>query len=762
MLVLASAISSQVQAQAIQLEEVIVTAQKRSQSLQDVPISVQAIDSDQLQQNSVTELSDLARLAPGLSLANTQSAPGAGLGLRGVSTSTLGVGTENSTAIYVDGVYQPGPSAIARLVDIAQVEVLRGPQGTLFGRNAAAGAVNIRTVTPSENFEGFVSGTLGNFNLTSGSAVLNIPVNEVLRNRTSLVYRKRDGWQTDTDSAGADDLYEQDGYSIRNRLQWLPSDELTADLILHYSDESGTRGGYVVEEAASSDPGAGFSETHRLSGDEASASGLLFQDGELVAGNADLDLETFGASLELSWDFSDHISFSLISSYQESDRLITGTSGGLFSLAEGVFPHLPGYVGPERYEFESFNQEFRINGSSDSVDWFVGANYYSGTTNQTINLALPLFQTIDFATGELGDAQSIAQVDVESYAFFADFIFALSDRLNLTLGGRYSYDEKDVAWDDVAQGAPDVFYPDVENGFLVGTGFRAQADDDWDNFSGRLVLDYAIFEDVMMYGSASQGYKSGGFNTELSPGADPNDTFEPEESISYELGLKGSLLESSLQFSAAAFYTEYSDYQFQAAAPGAIAAVNLGADAEIQGVELEASWLALEGLIFSASVSYLDAEFSETVEITGPAGTEVAVEEGTEMIRAPQWAALAAIDYTHELGRGELRFNASYSYSDSSRLTSDSPQSLLNNGIDVTESDLYSGSYGLLNSRITYSPVAGNWEVSIWGKNLTDESYRDASWIGVANAVYGELGGGILLYNRNEPRTYGMDLRYNF
>ena len=745
------------------LEEVLVTAQKREQSLQEVPIAVQAIGTDQLKQAGVTSISDLSRISSGLHLGDTQAQVNAEIGIRGVTTAILGVGVEASTAVYLDGIYQRNLNAIARLVDVAQVEVLRGPQGTLFGRNAAAGAVNIRTHEPTEEIEGYIGGGVGSESLYSAEGVLNYPLSDNLLSRSSFSYISRDGWQTDTDLPGADNLYELDGYSVRTRLQWIATDSFTASLSLDHADDDGTRGGLLVEETGTLIPGAGFATTHDPDGNKAGASGRLLRDGEIVGFNSHMTSDTFGASVVLQWDISDDVQFSSLTSYRDSDYSLAAMPGGLFSLAPGVFEYFPGYIGTESYEFESINQEFRLSGATDSIDWFVGLNYFKDTSNQSINYALPLFATVGIGLGDLGDVLLESEAETDSYALFTDVIFSLTERINLTVGARYSYDEKSIEWADVAQAAPDIFYPDIANGIIPLTGFEAEADDDWDNISGRLVIDYLLDDDSMVYASVSQGYESGGFNTEISPFSDPQLAFEQEESTSYELGGKFALLDNALTLNAALFFNDYQDYQFQAAAPGSLAAVNLAGDAEVQGVELEMNWLLAEGLSLSGTLTYLDGEFTEDVPVTGPAGTELSVVDGQAMLRAPDWAGTLGLDYVVPMaGLGELRFNFSYKYSDSHRISNATTESLGGNGIDYRESDLESGSYDLLASRISYISASEQWTVSIWGTNLTDESYRDDDYIEVANAVYEGLASTARVYSRNEPRMYGLEIQYAF
>ena len=768
------------QAQEFALEEIVVTAQKREQSLQDVPLSVQAISADKLEQNSVSSISDISNLAPGVSFSNIDD--GGNLAIRGVGTEALGVGLEQSTAIYIDGVYQPSISAIADLVDIAQIEILRGPQGTIFGRNAAAGAISIRTNAPTDVLEGSVKIGAGSDDLRTVQGVLNLPLSDTLLTRTSVTYRERDGWQSNTDMADGPDLYEQEKHSIRSRIQWLASDDVTVELSLDHAKQDGTAGGLVVEEVGTLDPTAGFDTTHKLDGSLASGSGT-YNDalGNLLSIKPRLEREISGAAVNVEWDINDEYSLLSTTSYRYSSEKGSDHVGGNFSVAAGSLPYTAGYVGYADSKFETYSQEFRLSYSNDSIDWFIGANYYTSKAQEGINYALPAVGWAyfgasggttpgDLALGTLGAAQSYSNVKTESYALFGDVIFELTEKLNMTVGARYSYDKKEVDWNDVQQvagqtpGAEQLFYPDIVNGITQdGTNRLAEAKDDWNDVSGRLVFDYQVAEDATLYAGVSQGYKSGGFNTELSSGGDPVASFDKEKSTNYEIGLKSTWMEGRLLANVSAFLTDYKDYQFQVAEPGSIAAVNLGADAEVMGVELEFAFQATENLTLSLSSSYLDTEYMDDVSVSGVGGTAYAVREGQDLARASKFSTIASADYLYPLGDvGNLRLNTTYSYSESYRLSNADVEGLQGNGLVFEESDLMSGSYGILNARIGLESADERWTASIWGTNLTDAEYRDSSGIGFASAVYGDLGGTMKSYTRNEPRMVGVDFSYAF
>ena len=230
------------------IEEVVVTAQRREQSLQDVPLSVQALGAEQLKQNSVKALSDISALTPGLSIAGSQQGSGAEISVRGVSTLTVSTGLDASTPTYIDGVFLENPLIFRELTDIERIEVLRGPQGTLFGRNAAAGAINVTTVAPTEELEGSIELGYGSNDLYTLRGIVNVPLSDSVRSRTSVAVRNRDGYIDSTN--GGNDFYEQDHFAIRTRLAWDISDSVSADFSADHYKQNDLQGPVITDRVS--------------------------------------------------------------------------------------------------------------------------------------------------------------------------------------------------------------------------------------------------------------------------------------------------------------------------------------------------------------------------------------------------------------------------------------------------------------------------------------------------------------------------------
>ncbi len=761
------------------LEEIVVTAQKREQSLQDVPIAVQALSADLLEQNTITSISDIGNISPGLSIGNSIQ-DGAEIAIRGIGTAVLGLGFDQSVPLYLDGVYLGrGFDLIGDLMDVQQIEVLKGPQGTLFGRNAAAGAVNVITEIPGDEFGGSLRVGIGEKDLRNLQATLNHPLNDKLFLRINAAQRTRDGWQQNLD--GGDPMYEQDHQSARAKLLWQVSDDLEVLLTADYSKFDDLQGGYIIDKASAGIP------TYDIE-DKAAPSSTRLLDGSVV--DPKVEREAKGFSAKVSWDMREELTLTSISSFRTFDMDMFVGNGSItptvIDLSPGPiipFSNFPVLVDQFNMDIDEYSQEFRLNGQSDIMDWFVGLNYFKSQAEQTEPMALPALAIVASPSplqGTYYDDSQGSKIDTESWAIFGDAIWHVTDKLNISFGLRYSYDEKEVSYFNTPQRLS-VLFATVPDDFLNGI---TKDDADWDDVSGRIVLDYQLTEDIMIFTGITQGYKSGGFGTTVGTAkASSGNAFNPfdkETTTSFESGFKSSLMDNRIRLNVSAFYTKFDDYQLQIADLQVPAtALDLSApEALSHGVDIEFSFAATEQLTLGLNSGYLETEYSEDVKDNSGA---VAIPEGQDLLRAPRWTTSATLDYVFPITHaGEVRFNTTFTYRTSQRLTNSTTESLNSAtilatggdpGIEITENDLESGAYGLLNARLSYRTTDERWEVAAWGTNLTDKTYRDDDTHAVANALLGAVGSAIgapqaamavTVYTRNEPRMWGMDLTYNF
>ncbi|BFM16896.1 TonB-dependent receptor [Maricurvus nonylphenolicus] len=761
----------------LSLEEIVVTAQKREQSLQDVPIAIQALGADILEQNSVTSISDIGNLTPGLSICNSIQ-DGAEIAIRGIGTAVLGLGFDQSVPLYLDGVYLGrGFDLIGDLMDIQQIEVLKGPQGTLFGRNAAAGAVNVTTQSPQEDFAGSIRAGIGEKNLRKLQGTLNIPINEQLALRANAAVRQRDGWQKNLD--GGDPLYEQDHQSGRVKLLWSINDDTSVEFTTDYSKFDDTQGGYLLTQASSGIP------TQDLD-DKSAPSTTRLSDGSVV--DPAVERTANGYAAKVLWDINEDLTLTAISSYRTFELdMFVGTGAltpDVLDLSPGpVFPfdNLSVLVDQIEMETDEYSQEFRLNGVTNNWDWFVGINFFKSEAEQIETFALPGIAVLTGPPllGTYGDDRQGSKIDTESFGIFGDVIWHITDRLNASFGLRYSYDEKEVTYFRVPQRL-NLLFATVPDDFANGI---TQDKADWDDVSGRIVLDYQLTEETMVFAGITMGYKSGGFGTTTGPttaaAGGAFDPFDKETTTSFETGLKAKLLDNRMHLNASVFYTHFEDYQLQIAdLTQPATALDLSApEATSHGVDIEISFAMTERITLGLISGYLETEYAKDVEDNNGV---VAIPEGQDLLRAPRWTTTATFDYTLPIDIGQIRFNATYTYRTSQRLTNSTTESLTSATITATggdpgfsfsENDLESGSYGLLNARLSFMTADERWEIAAWGTNLTDKAYRDDDSLAVSNALLGAIGGfigtpnsafAVAPYTRNEPRMWGIDVTYNF
>jgi len=766
------------------LEEIIVTAQKRVESLQDVPIAISAFEGDFLDRANITNISDIAAHTPGFSssAANPVSPQ---IFMRGIGTDDFGIASDPSVGLFIDGVYYGrAGGAITDLEDVQRIEVLKGPQGTLFGRNTIGGAISITTERPSDEVEGSVSVKLGKYDNKSISATFNTPiVEDKLHVRGSVKKTRQGGWQSNLQD-GRDDGANTNNASGRLSLTWMPTEVVDVTLKNNWSRTDENFGYQKALNVMGQDSVASANAV--LQG-FAAAAGYAPQTIDAVAldpinfdlGRADtavaggpsvFDRHLRGHSVRIDWNLNENYELTSVSAYRDYTLTTAEPSG----LSLDVFS-----TRAASEEVETYSQELRLNASFDTIEWFIGLSAFREdsaiSTEATARISDPFIASligavwgVPFDVFYTLDETSTASNRTDSYAAFGDTTWDLTEDWSLSLGLRYTYDKKAFGLNNPGfVGVELDSNPDLAaSGILVwenlGVVFPSNLDgvgepvvdkqqDNWENLSGRVVLSHDFSEDIQSYFSVAQGYKSGGFNTV--PGVNPatfeisNAAFAPEEVISYELGIKSSLLDSRLRVNAALFQYEYSDLQVVSEDPSSLAAVILNAgQATGTGLELDIAYLATENLQLSASMAWLEAEYdqfriSDSVNL-----------KGQELNRAPTFSGSLGLDYNIAIEMpGEVRLTANYSYTGEQRYTP-----TLGSDVIADDSKLaIEGAYGLVSGKISYISENQDWEVSLWGTNLTDEQYLAERGTPAAafGFVYGRMGA---------PRMYGAEVKYSY
>ncbi|WP_317928438.1 TonB-dependent receptor [Halioxenophilus sp. WMMB6] len=698
---------------AAELEEVVVTAQKRSESLQNVAIAVSAFSGEELSNFGVSGTQGLQLVTPGLVFSNT-GATGSPY-LRGVGTRLALNGLEPSIATYVDDRYvSRATTSMMDFADVERIEVLKGPQGTLYGRNATGGAIRIITKDVADELEGSVKVGLGNFRQQTLSGTVSVPISESFGVRLTALSKKRDGYVDNLSPIGVSELDDQDYQAYRAKLRWDLTNRATARLTLGYWEKDDLNGNDQVDVSP-----AGLSTGLALGGitgtqaDEAAT--------EITAKDTGKEF-----SSQLRFDIAfDKADFASITTFTDMDQVITidadGTSAKTLDL-----PKIPD-------ETNSYSQEFQLVSNNDgNWSWVIGTNFLVGETDFEFNL--------DVGAGFLL-SQGVQSVDTNAWAVYGESTWELSERWSLTIGGRWSEEEKEVEV-NASSNAPVT---------IVSVPFQDK--EDWSQFTPKATLEYNL-EDVMYYMTLSRGFKSGGFDYPAS-GKEPLD---PEILDMVEIGFKGDFLNRTLRANGSIFYYDYSDMQVTRSAAGSygISSTENAASAEIFGFDLDITWLIDDRLKLTAGLSILDAKYKNyeanakifvadaTGDPTATGMTDFGVDvSGEPLVRTPDWSGFVSAEYEFTLGKASVPMTVTYSYKDE-----------FNFDFIVTDNTkaLRQDAYGLLSARASYISQEENWIVSLWGNNLTDEEYFDD----VVGAGRG------LRASYAPPRTYGVDVTYNF
>jgi iron complex outermembrane receptor protein len=829
-----------VPAPAAGLEEIIVTAQKRSEALQDVPISIMAYGEETLDNFIANSIGDIDEFTPNLEVDDGQVTQ-PGYRIRGIGTGDFGVGLEPAVGVYIDGVYV-GRSGASRVAfnDVERVEVLNGPQGTLFGRNAAAGAIQVITHKPVAEEEGWVKATIGNYNKLQLEGVYNLPLASNLFLRMGAVSNERDGWIEDTGTGP--DRADEKNWSVNAALRWLPREDLDVIFRVEYDD---------IDQTSAPDSSASLGPRHK---------GPNYRKMQ-SDGVPDESRELFGTSAHLQWDLGE-TQFTSITAYRSFNSYNRRDKDG---SAE------------KRYYFDDLNdednemlsQEVRFESTGDSAwQWTVGGSYFwesakqeggvfigPQTADQLIwdlqiapllgipydegvlgGLTVPQFIAdiggldstvlypgagLDFfknsvlspfrglAPNSLSGRELVQQVDYwldsfkidgeyRSYAAFGELSYDISEMFTLTGGLRYTNDHKEfgrfiqfnpygvpIAFQEETRVDANGKYDPV-NGSL---GWYRQ-DHSWDEVTSRVVLDMHLTEDILLYASWSNGYKSGGYNS-AGPTIDEG-PLDSETVENHEAGIKSTFFDNRLRINGAIFEYTYDNLQRQVFIPGECRPGGLGAyefgsdDVKGSGYELDVTWMIVEGLTVGANSGKIDAEYTRSINKEVVNGVCIDRDrKGAAFANSPtNYNLFANLDLP--VSSGLLTLSVNYSFGKGSASLAckyASPEGYLYdlsedaNGVlqvtrqsadgpPLTEAPFAScPSYAddeYMTARAAFASADGKWEAAVYAQNLMrpkssggpgglGDSLRTAYWDG--SPTYG---------TPPSPEFYGVELKYAF
>lgn len=747
-----------------QLEEVVVTAEKRSQSIQDVPLSVAAIGGNDIKVGKITGLNDIAMKVPGVAF-NEFNVGEPRLYIRGIGNSSDSAASDQAVGVFLDEVYIGRTGGVGfDLFDLERIEILRGPQGTLYGKNTSGGAINIVTSRPSQEDEVRLSVSAGNYEMTNIQGMVNGGITDTISGKLVAQYKQRDGYgknvitedQVTTlgdlsnsryigPSTGAsgqgDKLDDADKRSVRGQLLFDLSDTMSLLVGGDYSRDKTNGTCRHLQNLDEAVQGLGsfweLGMSDKYSQDDRYCSTQF---------NVNQTRDISGLMARFEWDlgWADFVS---ISAWRESDYNFVDDLTGvpLLNLTEpspsGV-PLPPGsWTIPENVvngvdeNASQYSQEFRFTGTHGSLDWVTGAFYMEEDVDRKEEYYTHYNSLLQagFGLAGIGDVLFTQKNTTTSAAFYAQLDWHVTEQWTLTYGGRYSYDKKKITQDaiDLMNGGVPTGVPLILPEFP--TAMKAR--DDWSDYTNKVSVSYQPNDDLMLYGTYSQGYKSGAFPSQSNLPSVAATPVDPETVNNFELGMKSSWWDNRIQFNVTLYDMDYDDLQvFEL--NSRLLLVLSSAQAESKGVDVDFNIMLMDNLTLSSSYNYSDATYSEYTSSTG------ASYDGNDMVYAPNAAFSVDLDYLYDIGSaGALTFNVSYNWKDD-YYTNPS------NAEKTRQDDI-----GMLGANIAWTSHDAAWMASVWGKNLTDEQQL-ASLIVDPTQITSE--------SYMAPRTYGVTVTRTF
>lgn len=773
--VLGSALSGSALAQeeerkgySLQLEEVVVTAQKREENYMTVPVTVNAFTAQDMVNTGAVTIQGIDDFIPGVEISEG-GATQVGISVRGVSSPNISSGGDPSTATFYDGSYMPRAVTSIPFTDIARVEILKGPQGTLFGRNATVGVINIVPNKPHDEFEAFVKTRLGNYNLVRLEGMINTPITDNVALRANAFSHQRDGITKNVGIGG--DIRDEEFFALRASVLWTLSEQ--TDLELSYDMEDRDEqprqaigvGKYAYQ--SSLDPYSGSAANDVIGQEETR--------------------DMYGVSLKLNHYFNEQLSMFGVLSYRDWETTNLEDEDGTEDARR--------YFDTNNIEDSNIlYSEVRFNYVNDRINLIAGANYSSEDVFQRTDIHMlgdsyMQFVSVEAGLGQddhfwdilgdddaiyliLSEAEGVAVLppsfsgetitetmdntgDFTNFGIFTDLTYRISDSFTLAGGLRYSQDDKDFSWQTYTKDLDWPVAPATLNYDPAQTGadpadYYDQFTDSksWDKVTGRLVADWEFSDNAMTYLSFGTGYKSGGWDGQQfsSYATGP---FDPEDMTNIELGLKGDFFDASLRLEVALFHHELDGKQTQRTTkespddPTAAPTV-VSSDEETDGIELIVQWNVLDNLRLTGMTTYRDTS-SISEEYYDGAGE---LKGGVEETGQTNNDYTLRFDWTPEIPVGYLFVHVDY---------------VFNEDVDKFEDEaiFYPGPWYFqdkkkLSARIAWESDNSAFEVALWGRNLLDEEYAANPGGFVADAL------GAAYTNIEDPLTYGVDLRYAF
>ncbi len=772
------------------LEEVVVTAQKREQGINDVGITVNAFTGEMLQERGIKTSEDIAVITPGLTV-NESAATGVPLyTIRGIGFQDYSTAASSTVGLYFDEVAMPYAVMTRGLVfDMERVEVLKGPQGDLYGRNTTAGQINFISRKPTDEFGAGMTLGYSSFETVDVEGHVNVPVADRVNARLAFkTTQSGEGWQESLTREG-DKLGKKNVYAIRGTVDFELSDSANLLINVHYTDDQSdnkantTYDGRIVGLSEFAAPYlqlfpyvvSGDTPPWYSTGDNRAAdwtNSYTDPDGNTYDIRPKRDNQLKGTSAKLNWDISDEITLTSVVGYDKFDRVESNDwDGSAVNDSSNI----------NTTDLEVFSAEVRLTGQTDKLLWIAGAYYSEDEMDELYNYfmsdsvygngSVP-FGVAPFMFAPILQLNTRYNQETDSQALFGHVEYNITDKLRVTAGARYT--EEDRTWSGCTFDAGDGSLAGFLNfafGASLSPGACGTIDDDpnspnyifaaanpndafhlyeetieTNKWMWKFGLDYAVDDDILLYATISRGFKSGGFN-----GANSNTTqqlkaYEAEVVTSYEAGVKSTLLDGAMQLNLSGFYYDYENKQEQDIAVtfvGNISGLTNIPESRIYGAELDVQWMPADGLFVALGASYLNTEVLEWQATSSDSvwpTTEYYDASGLELAMAPTWQLNALVEYEWAINSDlMMKIGADVAYTDGAAGGAQ-PE----NAIE---------SYTLVNLRATVSNLKDNWSIMVWSKNLFDEYYYPAAYQG---------GNGPYVRSVGMPRTVGVSLSYDF
>jgi len=629
--ILATLAAGSLAAQENILEEIIVTAEKREASIQDTALAITAVSGDLLENGGLDEIEDLSLDVP--SLVFSRAGGEAQLYIRGVGTNLFGIGQDSSVAVHQDGVYQGrAQMGLNQFLDVERVEVLRGPQGTLYGRNATAGVINIIHRAPGDEPEGYVNLTLGNFDRYDGEAAYGGPIGENAGFRLAVRYGSDGGFTEDLDPRGGEEVDGGETLAARATLTFALSDTINAKIIGDYTDFDGDN--RTIRPRGN---------LHRSAAEGAQALPEFDQTRNEVDSFQQWTIG--GITAEVTADLGFGLTLTSITGYRQfEDSFRFNTDGTEIFVTQTHF---------ER-DTDQFSEEIRLACYCEAYEWIAGLYYF--TEDKEEALGLP---AINFG----GAFNIFATNKTDAWAGFGELTWHFSDRLDGIVGVRYSNEEKED-WNlrGLNPGNFDGLFGASDPMDLVLNFGGRNSTDDWNAFTPKLGLKFDYSDDILLYTTLTRGFKSGGTNS-----LGPEPAFDPEYIWNLEVGAKSTLADGRAIANAAVFYYDYTDLQVSTFTEGTVRVTN-AAEATVVGLEVDVSAVLSDQFTWDTSAMVLSAEYDDFISRFGfvdtPAGRmpNVINVEGNNLVNAPELSVTSTLNYNADIGPGQFSALAQIAY----------------------------------------------------------------------------------------------------